>query len=144
MDPFDQEGANKDSKDRVNWTPQLAHAFAKAKNAIDTVKELYLPSPQDQLLMVPDGSQKTPGIGHVLYALVDGVRKPVRFHSVKLPENCKKWAPCEIEALAFATGIQAEIDIIKESQKPLLISASSDAWFYCLPSSCTCRYHSAT
>jgi hypothetical protein len=125
MDPFDQETANKDSKDKVAWTPQLSNAFAIAKNCIDNVKELYLPAPHDQLLMVPDGSQKTPGIGHVLYALVEGVRKPVRFHSVKLPEHCKKWAPCEIEALAFATGIQAEIDIIKESKKPLLIAPDS-------------------
>ena len=53
-----------------------------------------------------------PGIGHVLYAIVNGQRKPVRFHSVKLPENCTKWSPCEIEALAFATGIQAELDLI--------------------------------
>ena len=125
MDPFDKETASKDSREKVIWTPQLAQSFAIAKNHIDNVKELYLPSPHDQLLMVPDGSQKTPGIGHVLYAIVDGMRKPVRFHSVKLPENCKKWSPCEIEALAFATGIQAEMDIIKESFKPLLIAPDS-------------------
>jgi hypothetical protein len=125
MDPFDKETANKDSKDVVNWTSDLASAFRDAKNHIDNIKELYLPSPEDQLLLVPDGSQKTPGIGHVLYALVDGCRKPVRYHSVKLPENCTKWSPCEIEALAFATGIQAEIDLITESKHPLLIAPDS-------------------
>ena len=125
LDPFDQETANKDSREKVTWTTQLASAFATAKNHIDNIKELYLPSPQDQLLLVPDGSQKTPGIGHVLYALVDGHRKPVRYHSVKLPENCKKWSPCEVEALAFATGIQAEMDLIKESKLPLLIAPDS-------------------
>ena len=71
------------------------------------------------------GSQKTPSIGHVLYAIVNGQRKPVQFHSVKLPENCTKWSPCEIEALAFATGIQAELDLIKESTKPLLKAPDS-------------------
>ena len=125
MDPFDKETAAKDSKDKINWTSQLAHAFREAKNHIDNVRELYLPAPDDQLLLVPDGSQKTPGIGHVLYAIVNGQRKPVRFHSVKLPENCTKWSPCEIEALAFATGIQAELDLIKESTKPLLIAPDS-------------------
>jgi hypothetical protein len=125
LDPFDQETANRESKEKITWTPQLMQAFAHAKNHIDNTQQLYLPSPSDQLLMVPDGSQKTPGIGHVLFALVDNIRKPVRFHSVKLPEHCKKWAPCEIEALAFATGIQAEIDLIKESQKPLLIAPDS-------------------
>jgi len=104
MDPFDKEAANKESKDKVDWTTDLATAFRVAKNHIDSIKELYLPSPEDQLLLVPDGSQKIPGIGHVLYALVDGHRKPVRYHSVKLPDNCAKWSPCEIEALAFATA----------------------------------------
>jgi len=125
MDPFDQETANKESREKVTWTTELACAFRDAKNHIDTIRELYLPAPEDQLLLVPDGSQKTPGIGHVLYALVDGHRKPVRYHSVKLPDHCKKWSPCEIEALAFATGIQAEIDIIKESKHPLLIAPDS-------------------
>jgi hypothetical protein len=125
MDPFDQEAANKESKEKVTWSTHLANAFREAKNHIDTIKDLYLPSPDDQLLLVPDGSQKTPGIGHILYAIVDGCRKPVRYHSVKLPENVKKWSPCEVEALAFATGIQAEIDIIKESKHPLLIAPDS-------------------
>jgi len=126
MDPFDQETASKDSKDKVQWTTDLATAFRDAKNHIDSIKELYLPSPDDQLLLVPDGSQKTPGIGHILYALVNGHRKPVRYHSVKLPDNCKKWSPCEVEALAFATGIQSEIDIIKESKHPLIIAPDSN------------------
>ena len=125
MDPFDKETAAKDSRDKITLTSQLAHAFREAKNHIDNIRELYLPAPDDQLLLVPDGSQKTPGIGHVLYAIVNGQRKPVRFHSVKLPENCTKWSPCEIEALAFATGIQAELDLIKESTKPLLIAPDS-------------------
>jgi len=125
MDPFDHETADRDSREKITWTTQLTCAFTKAKNHIDNVKELYLPSPEDQLLLVPDGSQKTPGIGHVLYAVVNGHRKPVRYHSVKLPENCKKWSPCEIEALAFATGIQAEKDLIKESKHPLLIAPDS-------------------
>jgi len=125
MDPFDQEAANKESKEKVTWTTELANAFREAKNHIDTMQDLYLPSPDDQLLLVPDGSQKTPGIGHILYAIVDGRRKPVRYHSVKLPENVKKWSPCEVEALAFATGIQAEMDLIKESKHPLLIAPDS-------------------
>ena len=125
MDPFDKETAAKDSRDKILWTSHLAHAFREAKNHIDNIKELYLSTPQDQLLLVPDGSQKTPGIGHVLYALVDGQRKPVLYHSVKLLDNCAKWSPCEIEALAFATDIQAELDLIKESNKPLLIAPDS-------------------
>ena len=125
MDPIDLETASKESKEKITWTDSLSAAFKVAKNHIDNVQELYLPSPQAQLLLVPDGAQKTPGIGHVLYAVIDGQRKPVCFHSVKLPEHYKKWSPCEVEALAFATGIQAEMDIINESLKPLLVAPDS-------------------
>jgi hypothetical protein len=62
----------------------------------------------------------------VLYAIVNGECKLVRYHSIKLPENCKKWSPCKVEALAFATGIQYEMNTIKESTKPLLIAPDSN------------------
>ena len=89
------------------------------------MKTLYLPSPHDQLMMIPDGSKMTPGIGHILLAVKDGKRLPVRFHSAKLKDNCKKWSPCEIEALAFAAGIEKEFDLLRESKHPLIICPDS-------------------
>jgi hypothetical protein len=61
----------------------------------------------------------TPGIGHILFAIKDGQRLPVRFHSTKLKEKCKKWSPCEVEAMAFAAGIEKEFDLLRESKHPL-------------------------
>ena len=121
LDPFEQATAGKDTNDKFVWTHDLSQRFREAKNHIKNMKALYLPSPDDQLMMIPDGSKMTPGIGHVLYAIKDGKKIPVRFGSTKLKDNCRKWSPCEIEALAFAGGIEKEFDIIRESKHPLII-----------------------
>ena len=89
------------------------------------MKTLYLPDPDDQLMMLPDGSKMTPGIGHILYAIKDGKRLPVRFHNFKLKDNCRKWSPCEIEALALAAGIEKEFDLLRESKLPLIVCPDS-------------------
>ena len=52
-------------------------------------------------------------------------KKVVRLHSAKLDERCSRWHPCELEALAFATGIEKEHDIIRESKHPLIIMPDS-------------------
>ena len=85
------------------------------------MKTLDLPSPDDQLMLVPDGSKMTPGIGHVLFAVVGGKRLPVRFHNFKLKDNCRKWSPCEIEALTLASGIEKKFDLLRESKLPIVV-----------------------
>ena len=125
LDPFETEVAGKDSTDNFNWNPKLSQEFRVAKNHVDKMKALYLPDPNDQLIMETDGSKMTPGIGHVLFALKDGKKIPVRFHTFKLKESCRKWSPCEIEALALAVGIEKEMDILRESTKPLYVYPDS-------------------
>ena len=127
LDPLIQAVADKDSKDTFVWTHELEMKFREAKSAIENMHTLYLPSPEDRLAMVPDGARMTPGIGHVLYAIKDDTKIPVRYHSLKLPDNCTKWSPCEVEALSFATGIEAEYDLIRESKHPLLICPDNKA-----------------
>merc|ERR1712107_972390 len=73
---------------------------------------LYLPHPDDQLLIVVDAAQTNPGLGHIL-------------HSVKLQKPYSAWLPCELEALAFATAIHTEYNTLKESTKPILVSPDS-------------------
>ena len=117
--------AAKDTRDEFVWTHELEMTFREAKNAVPDMQTLYLPSPDDQLCLEPDGAKATPGIGHVLYAIKEEEKIPVRFHSVKLPKGCLQWQPCEVEALAFANGIDAEYDLIRESKHPLLICPDS-------------------
>ena len=125
LDALEQAVATKESKEDFLWTHELEMRFREAKSAVKDMHTLYLPSPDDQLCMEPDGAKMTPGIGHLLYAIKEETKVPVRFHSLKLPEKCKRWQPCEVEALAFATGIEAEYDLIRESKHPLLIRPDS-------------------
>ena len=63
------------------------------------------------------------GIGNVLYAVKNGEKQIVRLHSAKLNARCHYWNLCELEA--FATAIEKEQDIIKESKLPLIIMPDS-------------------
>ena len=73
--PFEAETAGKDSKDAFNWTYDLELSFKKAKNNVNKQVKLYLPSPNEQLVMETDaakGGGKTnqpAGIGHVLFVI---------------------------------------------------------------------------
>ena len=121
LEPFETATAGKDTKDQFVWNHELTQKFREAKNHVQKMKTLYLPSPEDQLVLVPDGSKMTPGIGHILYAVVDGKRLPVRFHTFKLKDTCRKWSPCEIEALALATAVEKEFDLLRESKLPIIV-----------------------
>ena len=127
LDPFDQIVAGKDSKEDIQWDESLKISFNKAKEAIESMQTLYLPSPNDQLLLVVDAAKSKPGIGHVLYAVKENSKLPVSFHSNKLSEHHSKWNSCELEALAFATAITAEYHVLKESKKPIIICPDSKA-----------------
>ena len=127
LDPFDKVIAGKQSNEPVQWDESLNISFNRAKEAIDSIQTLYLPSPDDQLLLVVDAAKAKPGLGHILYAVKDMKKLPVSFHSTKLSESHAKWHSCELEALAFATAITAEYHILKESKKPVIISPDSKA-----------------
>ena len=127
LEPFETNTAGRDSSDRFHWTHELETLFNQAKRKVDTQIKLYLPAPEDQLIMETDaarGSDKLnqpAGIGHIIFALKDNIKLPVRIHSTKLPDKCRKWSPCEVEALAFAVGIDKEYDLLRESNHPLII-----------------------
>ena len=127
LDPFDKIVAGKDSKDSIEWDATSKMAFIKAKEAIDSMQTLYLPSPDDQLLLVVDAAKTKPGLGHILYAIKNNQKLPVSFHSNKLSETHSKWHSCELEALAFSTAITAEYNTLKESRKPVIIAPDSKA-----------------
>ena len=129
--PFEASTAGKDTKEKYEWNYELEKLFRNAKDQVNNQVRLFLPSPDDQLILETDaakggGKDDLPaGIGHVLFAMKDGKKLPVRVHSAKLPDKCKKWSPCEIEALAFAAGIDREYDLIRESRHPLIVCPDS-------------------
>ena len=119
LSPFEEITAGQSSNDQFTWTYSLEQAFKAAKTKLKQLVTLYLPSPEDQLILEVDAAQG--GMGHVLYAIKNGEKRIVRLYSIKLDKRCNNWFPCEIEALAFAIGIEKEQDIIRESRHPLLI-----------------------
>ena len=68
MDPFDKIVGDKDSKDVITWTQELIQAFQQAKDHIQNIQEVYLPHPNDQLMIITDGARNPPGVGFVLQA----------------------------------------------------------------------------
>ena len=93
---------------------------------MENISDVYLPHPNDQLIIITDGARTPPGVGFVLQARNDKDEvRIVRFYSVKLKPHHLKWSPCEIEAVAFGTAIEAFYDIIKESSKPVIICPDS-------------------
>ena len=125
LNPFDLEVADKNSKDVIEWDRNLINQFRLATEAVDKLQTLYLPHPDDQLLLEVDAAKSTPGIGHTLYCIKDGKKLPVAFHSAKLSPNHSKWMACELESLAFATAINSEYNILKECTKPIIITPDS-------------------
>ena len=115
LDPLDQACADRKSTEQIDWKRELIASFQHSKEAIDDLQTLYLPKPTDQLIIEVDAAKMRPGIGHVLYAIRDNKKLPVAFHSVKLSPHHSKWNSCELEALAFATAIQAEYETLKEN-----------------------------
>ena len=90
--PFEEATAGKESNETFNWTHNLEKTFRQAKERIDKLVTLYLPAPQDQLVLQTDASKL--GLGHILFAIKDGKKFPTRIHSVKLPcahAKLKRW-----------------------------------------------------
>ena len=125
LNPFDMQVADRDSKETIEWNRDLIAHFQDSTKAVDDLQTIYLPHPEDQLLIEVDAAKTPPGIGHTVYAIKDGKKIPVAFHSVKLSPTHQKWMACELEALAFATAITAEYETLKECKKPVILSPDS-------------------
>ena len=125
LNPFDIEVSDRESKETIDWNRNLISKFQEATAALDNLQTLYLPSPDDQILIECDAAKSPPGIGHTVYAIINQKKLPVAFHSQKLSENHQKWMACELEALAFSSAIHAEYELLKECKKPVIISPDS-------------------
>ncbi len=126
LDKFDQFVGSRDSKDIITWTEEYIKSFKHAQNQISQMKDLYLPTKNDQLIIMCDGARTPPAIGMVLQAKTDsGEIKIVKYYSVKLKPHMIKWYPCELEAVALGASIEAFYEFIKQSVKPIIICPDS-------------------
>ena len=128
LDPLDQLTGSKESSDTITWTPQLITAFNTAREQTKSMIDLYLPRPDDQLIITCDGARSAPAVGMVLKAKTpSGTTRTVKYMSVKLKPHMIKWIPCEIEACALGTSIESFYDFIKQSNLPVIICPDSKA-----------------
>ena len=91
MVPFDTACAGKMSTSDFDWAePGLVSAFNSAARHLGQVRETFLPSPSEQLVLMPDMSSSNPCTGWVLYTEREWeagkVWLPVQYASAKLPK----------------------------------------------------------
>ena len=90
--------AGKPSTQKVSWTENLIKTFENSKKEVKKLDRIYLPKPNDQLVLTSDYSKK--GIAATLWAVVDGKFFVVARMSTKLDKAQENLLPCEGEATA--------------------------------------------
>ena len=84
--------------EQIQWTDELKLRFEQSKEKIKTLDKLYLPKPEDQLVLTSDWSKK--GISATLWAIVDEKFLVVSRTSCKLEKSQENMLPCEGECSA--------------------------------------------
>ena len=82
----------------IKWTDELKSKFEQSKQKIKILDKLYIPAPDDQLVLTSDWSKK--GISATLWAVVSDKFLVVARTSCKLEKSQEKMFPCEGEASA--------------------------------------------
>ena len=107
--------AGKVSSEKIVWTEKLKNEFEISKKEILRLDNLYLPKPDDQLVMTSDWSEQ--GISCTLWAIVENSPKIVSRFSSKLIKSMEnmltppkpKTLPCDGEMTAVYVGIKSPI-----------------------------------
>ena len=87
--PLEEAVAGKVSSDPIVWSYSLSQRFREAKSYIKHVHMIYLPHPNDQLVIKTDVASNVPGIGHTVYTVKEGKLISVRFNSLRLKPQCR-------------------------------------------------------
>ena len=102
LDALEASIAGKQKNDKISWSDSLTQSYRSSQEALKTVSAITLPTRNDSLTLVHDGSQV--GIGSVLYMKRGDNIKVGGYFSAKLKQHQLRWYPCEIEALSIAVS----------------------------------------
>lgn len=116
--------AGRESQAHIDWSDSLIASFTKAQSALDSLKSIMVPRPEDKLIITNDGAV-TKGIGAVLHILRSDKMLLGGFFSAKLKPHQKKWLPCEVEALAISSSVRHWAPYILESKHTVQILTDS-------------------
>jgi hypothetical protein len=112
--------ASKKSSEKLTWTEQLMRKFEESKLKIKELDKLYLPRPDDQLVLTSDWSEQ--GISATLWAMFvekegeESKPKVVARFSAKLPKSLEnlltaeprpKTLPCDGEMSAVYVAVKS-------------------------------------
>ena len=118
---------NHDKNDKICWTEPLQARFENSKAKVDTIEPLYMPKPNDQLVITLDWAALLKGIGAVIWAIVDGSKRVVQHFSANVTEACsKRLLPCEGEALAAKAAVRAFRSFIQMSERTTIVLTDSE------------------
>ena len=113
LNDLDSAMVGKQKHDGIEWTDNLSKSFKEAQIALSKASRITLPTTEDQLIIVHDGSQL--GIGSILYLKRGNDIILGGFFSAKLKSHQSKWLLCEIEALSIATSVNHYGPYIRQS-----------------------------
>ena len=116
--------AGQESNAHIQWSDNLLQSFSRAQSALQGLKSITVPQPEDKLIITNDGAV-TKGIGAVLYILRGEKMLLGGFFSAKLKPHQMKWLPCEVEALAISSSIQHWAPYIVENNNTTQILTDS-------------------
>ena len=86
------------SSQKLEWTDQLRKEFDLSKEKIKHLDKLYLPKPDDQLVLTTDWCKS--GVSGTLWAVVDDVFRVVARMSTRTDRNMENMMPCDGETCA--------------------------------------------
>ena len=97
LKPLEEFAAGQKSSERLEWKPELIQKFEESKQEIKTLDNLYLPKPEDQLVITSDWCEK--GISATLWATTEGDERPkvVSRFSAKLPTSLENMLNAEVK-----------------------------------------------
>ena len=125
LDCFDVALAGKPPKTPIQWTEEMKRNFSLLKDrAENDIHALAIPSTNERLILLPDATVKSPGIGFVLMVKRDKFY-PVLFLSFKLKQYHQLWFPCEQEALGAAVAVEQSSYYISQSKHPTVVAVDS-------------------
>ena len=79
--------------------------FKQAREALKNPSILTIPQSSDQLTLTVDASPLNKGLGATLFVSRSGKQLIAENFNFKLKDHQLNWYPCELEALAIATGV---------------------------------------
>ena len=91
--------SDRKSLEKIDWNPDLIKEFEKAKAEIKILDTIYLPKPEEQLVLTSDYCKT--GIHATLWANVEDKFIVVARMSTKLDKAQENLLPCDGEATAI-------------------------------------------